>query len=335
MGCRATQGKVLLFFTALSACIAAQSQISPEGNLNAPITERGFISPHHYTNAFFGFSLPLPASGHFQVVDLSQDDKALQHSLFAEKSLDKGVTLLLVSATQVLGSPDDEAQKMVFLPGSQGKTGPGALSIGGRLFWKSQIEQKVFAGKLYRSRYTTGVPGFVLQFSVSSYNGKLADDLRDRIESIEFFDPAKAKEVAGAESHPFLPLAARLRLESAPQLDLAHLEPGAISADAYINSYLGFSYHFPDSWYLTAGPALDGATQSGVRAVSNAPEQHRQQAPAEQCTRVLASATKDPPEKQAQQFNPRVMILAADPACFAPDLKFPASIHDQATLEFF
>src|SRR5437868_5988574 len=138
-----------------------------------PVPESGFVCPHQYANTFFGFTLPLPKQGHFQSVDLSEDDKAFQHFLFGEKSADKGFTVLIVLATRILGSPDEEAQKAVFLPGTQGKDGPQALSISGRLFWKSEVEQKTFSNtRVFRVRYATAVPGFVIQFSVSSYNSK-------------------------------------------------------------------------------------------------------------------------------------------------------------------
>jgi hypothetical protein len=297
------------------------------------VPESGFVSANQYANAFFGFTLPLPKAGHFQPLDLSDDDKAFQHFLFGEKSGDKGFTVLIVSATQVLGSPDDEAQKAVFLPGAQGKDGPEALSIGGRLFWKSEVEQKTFSNaKVFRVRYATGVPGFVIQFSVSSYNGKLLQALKDSIESIKFFDPTKIKQVVEDESHPFLPRAALRRMANAPQLDVTHLDAGSLSGLVYSNPYLGFFYHFPAGWH----PAEQRQTTSGSADDSSLNKVHQSRPQAsEECLRVLASATRDSDGNRAQGFNSRITLLAADPACYAPDLKFPDSVHDKAALEFF
>jgi hypothetical protein len=305
--------------------------LAPQARILVP--ESGFVSAEQYANAFFGFTLPLPKAGHFQPLDLSDDDKAFQHFLFGEKSGDKGFTVLIVSATQVLGSPDDEAQKAVFLPGTQGKDGPEALSIGGRLFWKSEVEQKTFSNaKMFRVRYATGVPGFVIQFSVSSYNGKLLQALKDSIESIKFFDPAKIKQVVEDESHPFLPRAALRRMANAPQLDVTHLDAGSLSGLVYSNPYLGFFYHFPAGWH----PAEPRQTTTGSADDSSLNKVHQSRPQAsEECLRVLASATRDSDENRAQGFSSRITLLAADPACYAPDLKFPDSVHDKAALEFF
>jgi hypothetical protein len=298
-----------------------------------PVPESGFVCSHQYANTFFGFTLPLPKQGHFQPLDLSEDDKPFQHFLFGEKWADKGFTVLIVSATQILGSPDDEAQKAVFLPGTQGKDGPEALSIGGRLFWKSEVEQKTFSNtKVLRVRYATAVPGFVIQFSVSSYNGKLLQALKDSIESIKFFDSAKIKQALEADSRPFMPKAALRRMANAPQLDLTHLDAGSLSGLSYSNSYFGFLYHFPPGWHAieTSQKHPADAEDSSLKNM----HERREQA-SEECMRVLASATRDAGESHPEGFNSRITLIAADPACYAPDLKFPDSVHDKATLEFF
>jgi hypothetical protein len=298
-----------------------------------PVPESGFVCPHQYASTFFGFTLPLPKQGHFQPLDLSEDDKAFQHFLFGEKSADKGFTVLIVSATQILGSPDEEAQKAVFLPGTQGKDGPEALSIGGRLFWKSEAEQKTFSNtKLFRVRYATAVPGFVIQFSVSSYNGKLLQALKDSIESIKFFDSAKIKQVLEADSHAFLPKAALRRMANVPQLDLTHLDAGFLSGLAYSNSYLGFVYHFPPGWHAFE-PAQKQRGNNEDASLKKVHERRAQDS--EECMHVLATATRDAGQTSADGFNSRITLIAADPACYAPDLEFPDSVQDKASLEFF
>ena len=317
---------VLPLLSILLICaICAQVPGSP-GSSRIPIPEAGFVSPQQYTNAFFGFSLPLPKDRKFQIEDLSDSDKALQHSLFAYKSANKGLTLLIASATQIFGAPDDEAQKAVFLPGSQGQKGAQAIGIGGRLFWKNEIEEKTFSGKLRRLRYATGLPGYVILFSVSSYSSGQTEDLRNCIEAVKFFNPARAAEIAGSDSRPYLPLAAKRRLENAPQLDVAHLERGSFSGNLYSNPVLGFDYHLPEGWYadtqsLNAKEVTSFASDSGKAAV------------VQECTKTLLSATEPTPSDSPSASSPRITIMAADPACFAPDLKYPDSIHDSEALE--
>jgi len=316
-----------VFCCSLFAC----SQTVPEPTPRIPVPESAFVSPHQYTNAFFGFKLLLPDDRHFQMVDLSESNKALQHFLFAEKSVKKGITLLIVSAIQVLGNPDEEAQKAAFLAGEQGAKAPEGVDIGGRLFWKNQTEQKTISGKVYRFRYATGLREFVLVFSVSAQDGRQADELRQNIESVKFFDPETAREVAGADSHPYLTDRVRHWLESAPQLDVARLDPGRLSGNVYSNPFLGFSYQFPSGWHAGQS-SLEAANPNARR---DSADSKKDQGLVGQCTRVLSVATKDPQEGHDDSFNPRIAMVAADPSCFAPDLNFPDSVHDEQAMELF
>lgn len=323
---------------ALLCCFAfcATSAQTPPQQPRTIVPESGFVSPHQYANAFFDFILPLPKDGHFQTEDLSESDKALQHFLFAEKSVDKGITLLMVTASQVLGNGDEEAQKAAFIPGSHEANAVEALDIGGRLFWKSDVEQKTFSGKLRRLRYATAARGFVVQFSVSSYNSRLAEELKESIEAIRFVDHARVKEVAGADSMPFLPIAAQMRLNSQPSLDLAHLDPGRVSETTYTNTVLGFSYHLPEGWHVANDSAPKQLASSGLRVrYSDSSEPQTSQQSAQECTRLLLSATNHSAEEQAPDVPSRITMLAADPMCFVPDIKFPTTVHDHEALQYF
>jgi hypothetical protein len=321
----------LLLLAWLCVCLKAFCQTQPFPNLKIPIPESGYLSSHQYTNAFFGFTLPLPGGGHFQPIDTSDDDKALQHFLFGEKSGEKGFTVLIVSALQVLGAPDDEAQKAVVLPGLQVKSSPEALSVGGRLFWKNQIEQKTFDHKkLYRLRYATGVSGFVLQFSVSSYSSSMLQQLQNNIESIKFFDPANVKQILETGSHHYIPKAALRRLASTPRADLEALSAGMLSGTTYENPSLGFSYRFPEGWHVSEPVLPSTANGSGQERLEDDPEEA-----SAQCTRVLAYAVRDQNDLHSDAFTPRITLVSADPTCFVPDITTPTSMDDHEAMQLF
>jgi hypothetical protein len=317
----------------LAACSGAFCQTSLDESPRIPVPESSFVSLTQYTNAFFGFRLSLPDKHHFQVVDLSESNKALQHYLFAQKSGDHGISLLIVTATQVLGNPDEEAQKVVFLHGEQGAKGPEGLDIGGRLFWRNHTEEKTYAGKVYRYRYATALRGFVIVFMISTQDGRIAEDLRQDVESIKFFDPATAKEVAGPDSHPYVTEAVHHRLENTPQLDLAQLVPGKIKGNLYSNDSLGFSYQFPRDWHASDNVGDELLTEKSKSKTPTNSALNQDPGLVAQCTRVLSSATKYPSEKSDGSFNPHILILAADPGCFAPDAKFPDSVHDDESIQ--
>ena len=176
------------------------------------------------------------------------------------------------------------------------------------------------------------MPGFVIQFSVSSYNGRLLQALKDSIESLRFFDPANIKQVLEPDSRTFLPKAALRRVANTPQLDVPHLDQGFLSGLAYSNSYLGFLYQFPPGWHASE-PAQKQAAGAVDPAFQNMRDRRVQTS--DECMRVLASATRDSGASHGEGFNSRITLIAADPACYAPDLKFPDSVQDKTAVEFF
>jgi hypothetical protein len=208
--------------------------------------------------------------------------------------------------------------------------GPQGLSIGRHLFWKSETEKTDVKPKLYQMRYATGIGGYVLQFSVYSYSGKLKEELRQNIESMKFFDPAKVGQELAKDAQPYLPEAARWWLTNSPQLDLAKLDTGTLSGTTYVNSSLGFSYLFPNAWRIAVGdPSSPKAQHDAHPAARGLPQNF-----SEECIRVLASAVQNSRYGETG-FNPRIVIAAADPACYAPGEKFPESALDRTALQSF
>ncbi|GEM_PF-3432068 len=316
-----------LLWIAVAICTQADSTPQPK----VPIPESGYLSAHEYTNAFFGFTIQLPRSGNFQIRDFSQKNNTrIQHYLLSESSSQKNFTEWSITATQVFKDPDQEAEKAVMFRDAPKQDGPQALSIGRHLFWKSELDRRDTKPKLYQIRYATGIGGFVIQFSIYSYSGKLKDELVQNIEAMKFFDPANVKQELAKDAQPYLPEAARWWLTNAPQLDLAKLDPGTLFGTKYVNSSLGFSYSFPNAWRVAVGDPRDPASSRGVgSAVSNTP-----QAFSEECIRVLASAVQNSGDGQSG-FNPRIVIAVADPACYAPGEKYPESASDRTGLQVF
>jgi hypothetical protein len=308
-------------------CIADDSLPKPK----VIIPESSFLSPRQYTNAFFGFTLSVPGGCHFQTFDESQSDKPLEHFLLGEKCPEKGLTTFGISATPLLGSADDEAQKAVRLPTMGPKAVPEAVSVSGRLFWKNTIEEKtLWNQKVWRAHYATVARGFVLLFWMSSYNSGLAADFRQAFESMKFFDPAQAQQMAGSGSRPYLPEAARMRMESMQDVDIAELDAGKLQGNLYLNSSLGFSYQFPEDWIRSPQAHLQTTSEKTDPA---SPLSGAQATSPDRCVRVLSSFTRYNERDRGLDFNPRITLLAANPSCFIPDMKFPASLEQNSEVE--
>ncbi|MFL6440305.1 MAG: hypothetical protein ACJ71Q_22220 [Terriglobales bacterium] len=327
-------GRIFAIFATLSLCAAVCAGDDSLPQPKIPIPESSFISPHQYTNAFFGFALSIPGGCRFQMFDQGESDKPLERFLFGEKCLEKGLSTFSISATPVLGSADDEAQKAVLLPTMTPRTAPDMVNVGGRVFWRNALEEKtLWNQKVWRAQYATVAKGFVLLFSMSSFNSKLAAELRQAIETIKFFEPSQAKDMAAIGSHPYLPEAARLRVQSTPDVNIAQVEGGVLRGNVYVNNSLGFSYAFPEHWVHSTQPPLQQPTQkSDSEGLFSGSESTA--APG-QCVRVLASFTNSEERTQGLDFNPRITLMVADPTCFIPDMKFPASLEDKEAVQSY
>lgn len=322
--------RILAIFAALCLCSAVCArEDSPQPK--APIPENSFISPHQYTNAFFGFALSIPGGCHFQIFEQSESDKPLEHFLFGEKCVEKGLTSFGISATPVLESADDEAQKAVLLPTMGPRTAPEVVNVGGKVFWKNSLEERtLWNQKVWRANYATVVRGFILLFSTSSFDSRLAANLRQAVETIKFFEPSQARDVAAPGSQPYLPEAARLRTQSARDVNITQLDSGELRGNVYTNNSLGFSYVFPEGWvHSTAAQAMQESDSGALfpRSESGATPG--------QCVRVLASFTGRDDRAHGLDFKPRITLMVADPACFIPDMKFPASLEDKETVQSY
>ena len=323
--------RIFVFVSLLWIASALSNATDSTAQPRVPIPESGFLSQRQYTNAFFGFTIELPKSGNFQIRDFSQKNNTrINHYLLSQSSSQKDFVEWTITAMQVFKDPDLEARKAVMFRDAPKQDGPQALSIGRHLFWKSETEKSDTKPKLHELRYATGISGFVLQFSVYSYSGKLKEDLRQNIESIKFFDPENIKQELAKDAQPYLPEAARWWLTNTPQLDLAKLDAGTLFGTRYANSSLGFSYSFPNAWRIAVGDPGDAKNDHFARSAPLS----RRQSLSEECIRILASGVQNSGDGQSG-FTPRIVIAAADPACYAPGEKFPDSALDRTALQSF
>jgi len=193
---------VLFLFAWLAAITIAQSASSASNPSNVT-PETAFVSPLKYTNAFFGFSLPLPQGAPLRELSIPSRDPS-SHFLFGVKALSHGLTAMTVMADKSDNASADEARKAA--------SGPKGLSvkrieIGGREFWKSESQEKGPGGKVRSVYFAAALNGYVLRFNIDSFDTKLTDELQHSIEGITFFDPSRAAEVAGPGSRVYIPAA--------------------------------------------------------------------------------------------------------------------------------
>jgi len=184
---------VLVFSALLSMGCTAQEP--------SPTTpEAGFVSSEKYTNAFFGFSLRLPQDPALRGFALPSNF----HSLFGLQAQANGLTTFAIFAKETSGASSKLARKAAAGPKEQDTK---KLNIDGKEFWKSDSQQKSSAGKMRTIDYETAINGYLLSFQIISFDPKLTGTLQDCIESVKFFDPTKAREMAGPDSREYHPTA--------------------------------------------------------------------------------------------------------------------------------
>jgi hypothetical protein len=297
----------------------AQAQPAPGAGAGAGITpESGFISPDKYTSAFFGFSLPLPHGAPLH--DLSMPSQSLGAFLYGVQAQDSGLTIFTVTALPSSNLSPDELRKAAAPPKGEGAK---RIEIGGKEFWTSATEEHGSAGKRHNLKYVVGLNGYRLEFSVLSFDSKLTKQLEHSIESIQFFDPAKAKEMAGPGSGPYPPPPSEA---SAPAPLLAKLNLGVVTANLYTNDELGISFGFPPAWTVA-----DQYSQIEPDHLASW-EDEKQFKTAQRCTQNLLWVSKYPEGTDAREFNSLITVMATDVDCLK-GFKFPDSADDKKLLK--
>ena len=181
----------LSFFVAL---FLISSRVVCAKDTSAAAPESGFLSPEKYTNAFFGFSLPLPRDSRFHIARVSSSGTLVRELTLFGLAQETGRSVLYIAAQQL----DSK------FAGELMRSAPITI-IHGKEFSKGISRQKKREGTAWAAIYMTVVDSYLLSFNIQSFDRDIAEDLQHCVEETRFFDPAKARAVAGANSKPYNP----------------------------------------------------------------------------------------------------------------------------------
>ena len=294
------------------------------------VPEVGFISPEKYTSAFFGFSLPLPQDSAFH--GFQPPSGGANHSLFGMQAQKNGLTALIIVATQMNDASAEQARKAASEPKAQNVK---KTEVDGKTFWKGESQNKSPAGKMWSITYAAPINGYLLKFHIVSFDEKLVEVLQHCIESAKFFDPAKAKEMAGSNSRAYNPLAPLSPNPLVPPSSnrIGLLGGGVVSGNTYKHDALGFTYEIPAGWVFNDKAIQDKVMEAGHQfAWGDSPSVANEHAAFQQCARVLLMATKFPEGTKTDGYNPLISVIAVDSAC-SPGAHFPVSIDDDDAIK--
>jgi hypothetical protein len=313
---------VVLFSSLLASSLSAQSP-APESRSSGVVPENGFLSPEKYTNAFFGFSLPLPKGAGLREQTLSLNRGTRDHFLLGYHSPNEGLTTFTITAREAPGGSEKEARKDAAGPNS---SKPKEAKIGGRTFWRSESPKKLGAQTLV---FSTALDDYALRFEIISFNPDITVELERSIEQLTFFDPSRAKVMAGADGKPYT-----TGVSEFPTNRIAQLAAGSISGNVYHNEDLGFRYEFPRDWVVMSKTAQINGAPTGHQFIwGNSPTVQQEHEAASQCSRDLLFVTRHLEEdSKVEQFNSKVLLTVTDPNC-AQGSRFPKTVDDREAIQ--
>lgn len=290
--------------------------------------DSAYVSPTKYTNAFFGFSMQLPKELRWGTFTVNYGRETIYFLGGALVRRETKPTMVSLVAKKPDGDAEEEAQKFVGRERRQVRV----VEIAGKKFWTAEEETIKNGNKMRDLSYATPLNGLVLEIDIVSGDSKLMQEVRRNVEGIQFFDPAKAAEMAGPDSKPLLTPEVQMTkaYERLDQLDM-----GSVTGNVYKNEDLGFAYEFPAEWIANDKTTRDRAVEAGHKKdYGNELWTAREQEMIRECTRTVFAATKYPVGSEQFENNAArelMYITIVDPACI-PDAKFPTSLDDRETL---
>lgn len=332
--------RVVLAFTWLCCSLAgcafahpsAAADSTPQASAPqsaARYPDEGFLSNYRYANAYFGFSVDLPADAALRPIPSSNPTdgsialletigSAPQHSVMAISaypSPEKHPDARLLLRREL----DDELSI-----GVEELHGLTKTSIAGHPFVYFETRRGIDQHAIY----ATDLDGYTLRFIAAGRDAKLVQQLEAAVTHMRFFPPESIDDFAGVGARPYngpaIPYRVVEQLKSDPPA--RKLETGGVVGNVYENHALGFGYELPRGWHYGTEAAVMPAVERGRDHDLGKPAvSASQRALLKSCERTLVSAWRKMPEATgeiAYQDFGEVTISAMSLACF-PNVKFP------------
>jgi hypothetical protein len=332
----------------LAGCALAYPSAPEDATVNQAITgalgrypDEALLSNYRYANAFFGFSVDLPADAGLRPVPTSNPadgsialletiGSSPQHcvmAISAYPSANKGPDARLLLRREL----DDELSI-----GVEELHGLTKTSIAGRPFFYFETRRGVDQHAIY----ATDLNGYTLRFVAAGRDAKLVQQLEAAVTHLRFFPPESVHDYIGVGAQPYngpaIPYHVIETLKSDPPA--RKLEAGGVTGNFYENRALGFGYELPNGWhYGTEAVVMPAVEHSREHSLGKPAISSNERALLKACERTLVSAWRKLPEPTgeiAYEDFGEVTISAMSLACF-PNAKFPDLRQGKETLADF
>lgn len=313
----------------------------PPTLVEAKYPDQGYLSNYRYANAYFGFSIDLPADAGLRPIPIRNPS-------------DGGIPLL-----ETLGRlPERAAFSIAAYPVPENRSDARALlrreldnelSIGVEelhALSKSSIAGQQFfwfetrRGIDQHSVYAVQVNGYVIHIVAAARDPKLLQQLHAAVQRMRFFPPASVGEFAGVGAEPYngpaIPFRVLQQLKANPPA--RQIDNGKLTGNVYENGQIGFVYELPKGWHTEREAAVMPAVERGREQTSGQPAiGPNEKFLREACERTLVSSWRRVPDTEGQisydEFG-EVSLFAMPLVCF-PNAKFPDDLARKEPLRDF
>ena len=309
---------------------------------NTHYPDQGFLSNYRYANAFFGFSVDLPADANFRAIPIPTPADGSIPLLETLGPHPSRAVLSIVAYAPADKRPDARALLRRHLDeelmiGVEELHGLSKTNIAGRQFFffetRRGIDQHVV--------YATELDGYVLCILAAARDPRLLQQLQSAVTHMRFFDPASIGDYAGVGAEPYegpaIPSHVLAELKSDPPA--RKLDSGNISGSIYDNRELGLGYELPKGWNVSPqGAVMPAVERSREQNFGKPAVGANERILLEACERTLISAWRKTPQGPEGQISydefGEVTISATSLACF-PNVKFPEGLEGKDPLRDF
>ena len=328
---------------AVACASAADHPHSTSASVPTPARypDQGLLSNYRYANAFFGFSVDLPADAGLRPVPTANPADG-SVALLETLGPSPHRSILAISAYPVSGKRldarlllrrelDDE-----LTIGVEELHGLSRASIAGHPFFYFETRRGIDQHAIY----ATDLNGYVLRLVAAGRDAKLVQQLEAAVTRMRFFPPESVGEYIGVGAQPYngpaIPSYVLEELKSDPPA--RKLEAGGVAGNIYENHALGFRYELPRGWhYGTEAAVMPEVARSREQNTGQPAIATNQRLLLKACERTLVSAwrmAQQPTGAIAYDDFGEVTISAMSLTCY-PNVKFPDLSEGKDTVRDF
>jgi hypothetical protein len=281
----------------------------------APDPMNAYISPTTYSNAHFGFAVGIPKD----CAVITPSPKLRSTGLLFTYQIERpSLTVLMIMAKPGPSSRGKDAKASFDEHGGMVEK----KLLNGHEVWEQEETKKTPAGKMHLLTVAMETQGQVVVFFLSSFDGNQFEQSRKGLEQISFFDPAKAKEMAGAGAYHF---PAEIRKTAVT----AALSTGTLDDGLYHNAQLGLTFGTPKGWIAQGTATQQAITEAGHRAAyGTQPTEDTEHQQAERCSKNLVWLSLPTATTGEVQSKTSVVLQAFDLGCM-PGVSFPQNVDEK------